>query len=424
MPTAGPSLEDKKTNRIYLGIFPGLKKHQILKTGCILFGGWLFNPPTKGSQVRFHHLDALRGLAALLVAFHHSLRPFSIPRDGILSLVTSESAVLFFFILSGFVLSGSLAKEGGLGFPSLISYWVKRVFRLYPPALAAMLFALLVSFLYTDLPSGTPVSEWMGRQIHDAKHLVGAREWINTFLLQPNYPYFQFIPLDPPLWTIRVEFACSLALPLLLIVARIVPFATLPITVGLGFYYHHLEASDPMSAYRYLFQFFLGYVVFRFWGMCRMLPAKHASWILVSLLGLLMTCNHLKWGVIPESLIITGMMLLAVPCAPRKLKAFLEAPVLGVWGKISYSFYALHWPVLLTCLSLMLLSFPGLLCLKPSLLPGLLVFVASVSVTFLLALLSQRFVESPFNETGRRLGSLLAGVLPRMFGSRPEVAGK
>ena len=385
---------------------------------------WICNPPSGGNRVRFHHLDALRGLAALLVAFHHSLRPFSVPRDGILSLVTSESAVIFFFILSGFVLSGSLDAKGGLGFPSLLAYWVKRAFRLYPLACAAMAFALLVSFLYRDLPLVTPVSEWMGRQIHDVRHLAGVRQWANTFLLQPNYPYFQFIPLDPPLWTIRVEFACSFVFPLLLIAARVIPLSTLPIAIGLGVYGHRLEATDPMSAYRYLFQFFLGYVVYRLSRRSEKVSAPYAAGILIALFGLLMVANHLKWGVIPESLIIAGMMVLLVPCAPLKLRAFLEQPLLGLSGRISYSFYALHWPILLGCLSLLLLVCPGLLSLKPCLIPGLMVFGVSVGITLLLAILCERFVERPVNETGRWLGKIFGGIPPRIFGVREEVSGK
>ena len=65
---------------------------------------------------RFEHLDSVRGIAALVVAFYHSLRPFAeIPRgDGIISVLNGHTAVLFFFILSGFVLSGSLNARGGV----------------------------------------------------------------------------------------------------------------------------------------------------------------------------------------------------------------------------------------------------------------------------------------------------------------------
>lgn len=400
--------------------FPGPRRNAVV----IWIRDWLCKPPARGSRVRFHHLDALRGLAALLVAFHHSLRPFSIPRDGILSLVTSESAVIFFFILSGFVLSGSMDSKGGLGLPSLLSYFVKRAFRLYPLALAAMVFALLVSCIYRDLPAGTPVSEWMGRQIHDVRHLVGFRQWSNVFLLQPNYPYFQYIPLDPPLWTIRAEFGCSLILPFLLIAVRILPFVTLPIAIYLGVYFHRLEASDPMSAYRYLLQFFLGYLVYRFYQKSEKVPVKYAAWIMSALFGLLMAANHFKWGVIPESLIIAGMMLFLVPCSPQKLRKLLETPLLGVWGRISYSFYALHWPVLLVSLSLMLLFVPEFLSLKPTLIPGMTIFLVSVGMTYLLALFSERFIERPFNEMGRWLGNKLGRVPSLILGSRAEVGAR
>jgi peptidoglycan/LPS O-acetylase OafA/YrhL len=78
---------------------------------------------------RFEHLDSVRGIAAMLVAFYHSLRPFSeIPRDtGFIAVLNGHTAVLFFFILSGFVLSGfvlsgSLDSRGRFDVKSLLAY--------------------------------------------------------------------------------------------------------------------------------------------------------------------------------------------------------------------------------------------------------------------------------------------------------------
>jgi len=62
---------------------------------------------------RFHELDAIRGLAALMVVFSHFVLIWQIPwRDepGFLSFlrypfITGHEAVMLFFLLSGFVLS-------------------------------------------------------------------------------------------------------------------------------------------------------------------------------------------------------------------------------------------------------------------------------------------------------------------------------
>jgi uncharacterized membrane protein len=86
----------------------------------------------KSQFPRYEHLDSVRGIAAMLVAFYHSLRPFSeIPRDtGIIAVLNGHTAVLFFFILSGFVLSGSLNSRGEMNLKSLLGYWVRRFFSL------------------------------------------------------------------------------------------------------------------------------------------------------------------------------------------------------------------------------------------------------------------------------------------------------
>src|ERR1035438_6360232 len=95
---------------------------------------------------RFKSLDALRGLAALVVVFHHLM--LSLPdalRDDLRYidlplLMGGRFAVMLFFVLSGFV----LALPYFAGTNSAYSpYLVRRFCRLYPP----FAFAVLVSAL-------------------------------------------------------------------------------------------------------------------------------------------------------------------------------------------------------------------------------------------------------------------------------------
>jgi len=103
---------------------------------------------------RFGQLDAIRALAALAVFFGHCLgmlsptpyshgpvdwylhSPFRIASAG-------HQAVIFFFLLSGFVLSLGFYK----GRTSAAPFLVNRIFRLYPPYLGALLVVVILRWL-------------------------------------------------------------------------------------------------------------------------------------------------------------------------------------------------------------------------------------------------------------------------------------
>src|ERR1022692_2357744 len=99
---------------------------------------------------RFRVLDALRGLAALVVVVHHVM--LSLP-DGIrgqLGFIEVASgmggrfAVMLFFVLSGFVLA--LPYFAGTSLP-YGRYIVRRFCRLYLPFAFAVLIAALLCWL-------------------------------------------------------------------------------------------------------------------------------------------------------------------------------------------------------------------------------------------------------------------------------------
>src|ERR1700677_1903882 len=102
----------------------------------------------EAGERRFIELDALRGLAACAVIFlHYSSVPMELPTwladliayTPFFLLVCGTQAVVFFFVLSGFVLS--LPYIRGSSEPYL-AFIIKRVFRIYIPYLVAIGFAV------------------------------------------------------------------------------------------------------------------------------------------------------------------------------------------------------------------------------------------------------------------------------------------
>ncbi|WP_433354058.1 acyltransferase family protein [Microtetraspora malaysiensis] len=106
------------------------------------------SPPHR-TQRRMAWLDALRGIAALVVVFEHALQPL-LPEARIPVKAVFEPGwygVMVFFLVSGYIVPASLERRG-----SVRAFWISRFFRLYPlfgVSVAGM--ALLVTLGWDDL---------------------------------------------------------------------------------------------------------------------------------------------------------------------------------------------------------------------------------------------------------------------------------
>ncbi len=101
--------------------------------------------PTAGSGSRLGWLDALRGIAALVVALQHfgvlRMLPFGdvVRRNFDMGLF----GVMLFFIVSGYIIPASLERRGDVR-----AFWIGRIFRIHP----ALIVTLAVSIMM--LPDG------------------------------------------------------------------------------------------------------------------------------------------------------------------------------------------------------------------------------------------------------------------------------
>src|SRR4051812_44499549 len=84
-------------------------------------------PPV--DQPRLGWLDALRGIAALVVVFDHSSYSFlaEFRRELMPEFATSRYAIMVFFLVSGYIIPASLERRGDVR-----AFWIGRVFRIYP----------------------------------------------------------------------------------------------------------------------------------------------------------------------------------------------------------------------------------------------------------------------------------------------------
>ncbi|MFJ4428375.1 acyltransferase family protein [Streptomyces bobili] len=78
---------------------------------------------------RLGWLDALRGIAALVVVFDHSSYTFmaDFRRDLMPYFNTSRYGIMLFFLVSGYIIPSSLERRG-----CVRRFWIGRIFRVYP----------------------------------------------------------------------------------------------------------------------------------------------------------------------------------------------------------------------------------------------------------------------------------------------------
>ncbi len=92
-------------------------------------------PVAEPPQSRLAWLDVLRGLAALAVVFNHSgyFLPAGVKAAVYQWINPGDYGVFVFFIISGYIVPASLERKG-----SVRTFWVSRLFRLYPLYLLAV----------------------------------------------------------------------------------------------------------------------------------------------------------------------------------------------------------------------------------------------------------------------------------------------
>ncbi|WP_405143002.1 acyltransferase [Sphaerisporangium sp. NBC_01403] len=121
------------------------------------------SPSSQGGRQSW--LDALRGVAALIVVFEHSLDPLLPEIRGSISpwFDFGQYGVLVFFLVSGYVIPVSLERRG-----SVRGFWITRFFRLYPLwALAAVIGTVFgLAGVYSTLPAQTSGQPWSATLAH------------------------------------------------------------------------------------------------------------------------------------------------------------------------------------------------------------------------------------------------------------------
>jgi len=384
----------------------------------------------RDSPGRFHALDGLRGIAALVVVVHHTLLtspvlalPYLDPHQPLtgaarwlvyspLHLVwAGGEAVLVFFVLSGFVLTLPFLRPGA-GPATCTGYFPKRLARLYLPVLAAVALAAGWALLVPrDAYAGA--SWWLNA--HDVP-LTARAAADDAGLILRHGPGM----LNGPLWSLRWEVFFSLLLPVYGWAApRVLPLAGvvgLMATVAVG-----SATGHPTLVYLPIFG--LGAILAvhhdrlhqltRRWRRAAAVPAAAAALVLLLARWWAPTGRAATGatGGLLDAATALGAVLVVVCflCLPG-VRRGAERPAVQWLGKRSFSLYLVHEPIVV---SLALLLGPRW--------QGAPLLVVALPASLLAAHLFYLAVEAPAHRFARWLEWLarLRAPLPALAAAAP-----
>jgi peptidoglycan/LPS O-acetylase OafA/YrhL len=300
-------------------------------------------------------VEGLRAVAVVLVVLYHA----SVP-----GLTGGYIGVDVFFVISGFVITGLLLRERSrTGRTSILGFYARRCRRILPAATLVLLVAVFASYVVLGVVSGNSTAD-------DGR-------WATVFLANfhfesvgTNYLLAQRPP--SPLqnyWSLAVEEQFYLVYPtLFLLVARIRGWLSLRarlaiclgVVIAASYWLSIVQtASHPALAYfsplTRAWELALGALVAVGTGWLKRLPAAFAA--LLTWAGLVavvssafaFTAQTAYPGSLVAVPVVGAAMIIAGGAAiPR----FGSELVLGLapfrWlGKLSYSLYLWHWPILI-----------------------------------------------------------------------------
>jgi peptidoglycan/LPS O-acetylase OafA/YrhL len=293
-------------------------------------------------------LDALRGIAILLVLGRHTLTSELWNKVG-------WSGVDLFFVLSGFLISGLLFQEfKRFGNIRLTSFWVRRGFKIYPAFYLCTAVQTVVFALRFGKTPGVPPP-------------------LHLFLIDASFLSSYFMGVAAHTWSLAIEEHFYFLLPLFLLALiklhpkKRDPFTPIPnvfLIIAIGSLALRIAArpTSQVDYYHYLFPthlrmdgLFCGVMLGYLYHFKSQFLTRLARWpLLVAGCMLLAPMYYMNieywhmytWGLTCTYLGFACVMIWAIH-VPYRQEHLLTFPVeaLARIGFYSYSIYLWHWLV-------------------------------------------------------------------------------
>jgi peptidoglycan/LPS O-acetylase OafA/YrhL len=311
-----------------------------------------------------------------------------------------------FFAISGYLIGGHINSEVTSGVFRFANFYRNRAKRILPA-----LYVVLTAVLGIGLVLLSP------RELRDlAKYTISTTTSASNILLWRTTEYFGARADHNPLlmtWSLGVEEQFYLVIPVLLVlVARIrrrMSFSAVVLVSVLSFCVAiHQVHYSPDSAFYLLtsraWELGMGVALAIFEVEGRRLPALQTGLAnnIEASIGLILVVapffllsSQTAFPGLAALPSVAGTALLLSSSGSWVNRKFLSLPPLVFVGRVSYSFYLIHWPLLTFLRILSGKTLPETWSL------------AAIAIAFGLAVLSYYFVERPFRSTKLGAGPLL-----------------
>jgi peptidoglycan/LPS O-acetylase OafA/YrhL len=366
------------------------------------------------AENRYYELDSLRGIAAMTVVFHHFLFVLPSISDHETALWylkytplhlfwAGHEAVIFFFLLSGFVLSLQF-----FGKPVYYTgFFIKRICRIYIPYLAAVAVAIACSQIFCRGPI-PDLSTWFN-SVWTTKPSIALIA--NHLAFITNFHNGAF---DPVLWSLVHEMRISLLFPLIMLLILRLNWKTNVLLACLfsvaGMVSHYVAKfkfdyeADYFVTIHYVAMFMFGALlakhkielVQRYQSM-----PQHRRYLLVLFA---VPCYLFIWlfqktilpsnlGWFPDWIVSVGVAIFIIAAiGSDKINRVLRWPPVHFLGRTSYSIYLFHAIILLSLVHMLY-----------GIVPLIVIWIIGLLLTILIAAASFQYVELLSIAGGRAL---------------------
>ena len=404
--------------------------------------------PAPGKSGFLYRVESVRGLAALCVAIAHTLGYLAVnagmgralfdqvsARDVVLkivsALISGETAVVVFFVISGVVIGRSLDGHGGGGssLREFVPFMIRRVLRLYPAHIVAILGIVVLAALFL---MGKPPIDFSAFPGTYPAASPDAADWLDGRTFNPlkwtsvagNLAMASW-SMNLVVWSLYCEVCAAPFLPLFHRLARRgngwIDACVLAVLVATSLLtWEHLWS-------RYLYVFYLGMMVETHglaWARAveRWLGGPR---IAVGVLYFLMVLPNMLAAerspavILVEALGAFGVICQVVRSEGRPALALLQRPLLRWNGRLSYSFYLWHF-FLMTIAVRAIYSTLSAEYLHRFEVPIFLgVAAVTVGLALVVAQLSYTYVEVPSVGLGRSLAARWRAIAARWTSTGP-----
>jgi peptidoglycan/LPS O-acetylase OafA/YrhL len=336
-------------------------------------------------------VDGFRFVAIFIVVVSHIYLiciPKPIERGLLSSLLyrpfqNGKPGVYLFFTISGFILALPFARHHLLMGKrvNLASYFKRRLTRLEPPYILAMLLRFPMVLVYKQAALAAT-----------ALHLLASLFYAHNLI------YKQGSTINPPAWSLEIEIQFYILVPLLVAVFRIRStlirqLVLVASTLIMGIVATTMIDPDSRLALcilNYAQYFLAGFLLCDIY-LCKNLPRlSPLLWDLIAALSLLWILFS-RSEIYPVLLPFATISLYLGGFHGRIARAFFAAPAISIIGGMCYSIYLTH-PLVLTLLQLILRRSIQRL---PEAIQSLLIFAVCLPLVLLLGTIYFVLIERP-----------------------------